>query len=281
MNCLKRQSKHKKEGQTRTIMNLKYYLRGLGLGIIVTAIILAVGIQGKKESISDEEVVARAKELGMIENTVLSARETEKEAIPSAADKEENLTNELEADYTLAEEALTNETEVDSTLAEETLGQEATEADDAMVDNNENNSFTVPSENTLEKQAAESEALSANGENTELEAERLSANGENTELEAESSTEDESSQFIVQVGEAPSSISERLEEGGWITNAEEFTVFLVNNGYDTVIVAAEYQIPFDADMEAIAKIITKNKRIRSRPTQPEIPTMPETSPVTQ
>ena len=267
MNCLKRQSKHKKEGQTRTIMNLKYYLRGLGLGIIVTAIILAVGIQGKKESISDEEVVARAKELGMIENTVLSARETEKEAIPSAADKEENLTNELEADYTLAEEALTNETEVDSTLAEETLGQEATEADDAMVDNNENNSFTVPSENTLEKQAAEAEASSANGENTEL--------------EAESSTEDESSQFIVQVGEAPSSISERLEEGGWITNAEEFTVFLVNNGYDTVIVAAEYQIPFDADMEAIAKIITKNKRIRSRPTQPEIPTMPETSPVTQ
>ena len=119
----------------------------------------------------------------------------------------------------------------------------------------------------LEKQAAESEASSANGENTEL--------------EAESSTEDESSQFIVQVGEAPSSISERLEEGGWITNAEEFTVFLVNNGYDTVIVAAEYQIPFDADMEAIAKIITKNKRIRSRPTQPEIPTMPETSPVTQ
>ncbi len=52
-------------------MKLKYYLRGLGIGIVVTAIIMTVAL-GNKQPMTDEEVIARAKELGMIENTVLT-----------------------------------------------------------------------------------------------------------------------------------------------------------------------------------------------------------------
>lgn len=52
-------------------MKLKYYLRGLGIGIVVTAIIMTVAL-GNKQPMTDEEVVERAKELGMIENTVLT-----------------------------------------------------------------------------------------------------------------------------------------------------------------------------------------------------------------
>ena len=48
-------------------MKLKYYLRGLGIGIVVTAIIMTVAL-GNKQPMTDEEVIARAKELGMIEN---------------------------------------------------------------------------------------------------------------------------------------------------------------------------------------------------------------------
>lgn len=51
-------------------MKLKYYLRGLGIGIVVTAIIMTVAL-GNKQPMTDEEVIARAKELGMIENTLL------------------------------------------------------------------------------------------------------------------------------------------------------------------------------------------------------------------
>lgn len=53
-------------------MNLKYYLRGLGLGIIITAIIMGVAAGGKKETLTNDEIIARAKELGMIENKVLT-----------------------------------------------------------------------------------------------------------------------------------------------------------------------------------------------------------------
>ena len=47
-------------------MKLKYYLRGLGIGIIITTITLSI-VSGKdSKSMSDEEVIARASELGMV-----------------------------------------------------------------------------------------------------------------------------------------------------------------------------------------------------------------------
>ncbi len=48
-------------------MKLKYYLRGLGIGIFVTALIMSIALGGK-EKLSDEEIIARAKALGMVEN---------------------------------------------------------------------------------------------------------------------------------------------------------------------------------------------------------------------
>ncbi len=54
-------------------MEKKYYLRGLGLGIIVTAVIMGIALSGGPvtREMTDEEVIARAKELGMTEDTRL------------------------------------------------------------------------------------------------------------------------------------------------------------------------------------------------------------------
>ena len=46
-------------------MRMKYYLRGLGVGIITATLILSVFMQ-KEDKLSDEEVMARARELGMV-----------------------------------------------------------------------------------------------------------------------------------------------------------------------------------------------------------------------
>lgn len=48
-------------------MRFKYYLRGCGLGILFTSIVLTVAFhtRGVKE-ISDEEVIRRAEALGMV-----------------------------------------------------------------------------------------------------------------------------------------------------------------------------------------------------------------------
>lgn len=52
-------------------MKLKYYLRGLGIGVFVSVIIMTVAF-GNRKPMTDEEIKARAKELGMIENSVLA-----------------------------------------------------------------------------------------------------------------------------------------------------------------------------------------------------------------
>ena len=48
-------------------MKLKYYLRGLGIGILITTIIFIIGIHVNQDQMfSDEEVIRRAKALGMV-----------------------------------------------------------------------------------------------------------------------------------------------------------------------------------------------------------------------
>lgn len=67
-------------------MKLKYYLRGMGIGIIVTTIILAVSFSHREVEISDEEVMARAAVLGMVmqkedtETDVHTDTDTDKDA---------------------------------------------------------------------------------------------------------------------------------------------------------------------------------------------------------
>ena len=48
-------------------MKLKYYLRGLGVGVICTAIVMGIALSGnKKETLTDAEVIERARLLGMV-----------------------------------------------------------------------------------------------------------------------------------------------------------------------------------------------------------------------
>ncbi len=43
-------------------MKLKYYLRGLGIGIIVTTILLMIAFALHKPTMSDADIIARAKQ---------------------------------------------------------------------------------------------------------------------------------------------------------------------------------------------------------------------------
>lgn len=47
-------------------MKFKYYLKGIGIGIIFATIILVISGFIHKDNLSDEEIIKRAKELGMV-----------------------------------------------------------------------------------------------------------------------------------------------------------------------------------------------------------------------
>ncbi|MGN0156432.1 MAG: hypothetical protein ACI39N_04235 [Lachnospiraceae bacterium] len=101
-------------------MKLRYYLRGLGIGILVTAA-LFLSMKDSAKPMTDAQVIARAKELGMIENPVLSDLETETES----DEQEETITESSVPQETVPE---TTETEAEST-AEESTEAESTEAE--------------------------------------------------------------------------------------------------------------------------------------------------------
>ena len=49
-------------------MRIKYYLRGIGCGIIFSVVIMSIAMGNRgKTQISDAEVIQRAKQLGMVE----------------------------------------------------------------------------------------------------------------------------------------------------------------------------------------------------------------------
>ena len=52
-------------------MKKRYYLRGLGIGIFITALIMGLA-DGDGKSMTDDEIKARALELGMVEQKTLS-----------------------------------------------------------------------------------------------------------------------------------------------------------------------------------------------------------------
>ena len=49
-------------------MKKKYYMRGLGIGILVTAIICAIAFPKKTEPMTDAEVIKRAEQLGYVKD---------------------------------------------------------------------------------------------------------------------------------------------------------------------------------------------------------------------
>lgn len=80
-------------------MKLKYYLRGIGIGMIVTALLFIIGAS-RSNQMSDTEIIARAKELGLVEKTVLrepsSTEEASKEEVDSDEEISENMSQESE-----------------------------------------------------------------------------------------------------------------------------------------------------------------------------------------
>lgn len=119
-------------------MKLKYYLRGLGIGMIVTALILGISFshrQGQEtQTLTDDQIRERAEQLGMVDSSELtlaalqnsvqqqtqeSTAETETEAMP------ETIT-EPEATATPEITPEPEETPVPETIAESEASQTVT-----------------------------------------------------------------------------------------------------------------------------------------------------------
>lgn len=103
-------------------MKFKYYLKGLGMGIIVTTIIMTVSCVVHNNNLSDQEIIEKAKKLGM----VMAESQTEsednlfgnnKESSDSGDDSEMESDSETQSETETELESQTQKTE-DSQLKE-------------------------------------------------------------------------------------------------------------------------------------------------------------------
>lgn len=217
-------------------MKLKYYLRGLGTGIIITALVMGVAAGRGKGTLSDQEIKERAMELGMVEKNsrVLSelAASTEQETAQNSsdADKSQN-TPEGETSHS------------DSTSESDTLSNEQ----------QTNESDTITPTDSGEQPQEESNSPTAGS--TQTEPSTPPASTENSQ--PPDSTEKIS--ITVNPGDSSDMVSRTLAAAGLVENAEEYDQYLCNNGFARSICVGTYQIPVGSSEEEIAKIVTKKK----------------------
>lgn len=115
-------------------MDLKSYLRGLGIGIAVTTILLTISFSVAKKEPSAQEIVSRAKELGMVESsaylqntTEMTTEESTKEQPTVTAGTLENATEKnTEATMEASTENATKATIPEETRNTETSGERTT-----------------------------------------------------------------------------------------------------------------------------------------------------------
>ena len=110
-------------------MKRKYYIRGLGLGILVATAILAIAHTQEKNLISDEEIIARAKDLGMVmqDNSVLvesSELATETVTVVATETEVETATETVTETEAETESTVTNDTEIE-TIEESKAAEES------------------------------------------------------------------------------------------------------------------------------------------------------------
>lgn len=199
-------------------MKLKYYLRGLGIGIVVTAIIMS--FTGKPEELTNAEIKIRAAQLGMVEKNVLSDIQKENESSEEIMKENDVVEDVPEAD---------NELNAENT-------QDVIENTEEMVSN-----ATEENENI--------EETTSDTENQNQE-----AGNSGTDVSVDEVVEN---YIIIQVenGNGSEVVSQRVFEAGLVNSAKEYNKYLITNGYDRRLRTGNHEIPAGASEEEIAKIL--------------------------
>lgn len=236
------------------MMNLKYYLRGLGIGIIVTALIMGIATGGK-EKMSNAEIRERAKALGMVEEgTLLEAGGASQEETSQreTSQREEDKAPEKQKAVGTMEPAGPEGVQNSGELKEPEETPKAVMTPDEAED--------VPDE--MAETADQAKDVPDGGTESMDQAEDVPETPEADEPEQPQEPEEENRPATGSVtlriarGDGSYSVCKKLEEAGLIESATEYDMFLYQNGYDKTIRAGTFEIPADANGEKIARIIT-------------------------
>ena len=229
-------------------MEKKYYFRGLGLGIIVTAVIMGIALSGgKKEKMTDAEIIARAKELGMIEDSTLLEASGEE----NAEDGQEG----NEAPPVQKEDAVKKDIAV-AKEKEEAEKKEETEKKPEPVPDTETPVVGTPeSLQEKENKAAETEET---GRKTSADTNEMTKPDEDVPKQDTGTKQASGGTKTVTIssGDGSYTVAKKLADAGVVSSADAYDDYLCANGYDKRLRTGTFTIPAHASNEQIARIVT-------------------------
>lgn len=238
-------------------MEKKYYFRGLGLGIIVTAVIMGIALSGggKKEKMTDAEVIARAKELGMIEDSTLLEASQEKETEDGQnGDDTETVQKEETVKKDIAVAAQKEEAEQKPEPVPDV--EEPVAGTPESLQEKENKA--AEAENPKESDAAEATAQKSDEKKSTADTNEMTKQDEdvpNPEAETGNAA-DAVKKVIIASGDGSYTVAKKLSDAGVVSSADAYDDFLCANGYDKKLRPGTFEIPAHASDEQIARIVT-------------------------
>lgn len=208
---------------------------------------------GQRKTMSDEEVRARAKELGMVESTTLSNINIGNVAESQPETKAES-TDPTQVDDLKPNETQPKETEpVDTTFLEaDTKPSEAEPSAPKQETIAPEESKPVADEKPAEQSPIDDKVVD------DLPKDEKPADEKPTDI-VPSTDNAEMITIVVKKGDSSVSVSKDLAEAGLVEGAATFDKYLCANGYDKKISVGTYHIPMGASEEDIAKVITGKK----------------------
>lgn len=222
-------------------MEKKYYFRGLGLGIIVTAVIMGIALSGSRKSeLTDDEIIARAKELGMIEDSRLLDSPEEKE---NAADNKGNGN---------AETSVKMDEAVDKESVEEKQVALKQKEEKPVVGTPEPKSEKEPVDAKDKDEPAVSEPASSVQEKPRADTNEMTKQDEDVPVSETGGAKS----ITITSGDGSYTVAKKLAEAGVVNSADSYDDYLCANGYDKKLRPGTFEIPANASEEQIARIVT-------------------------
>ena len=244
-------------------MRFKYYLRGIGLGIIFAVLIMIIAIHNHKDSfLSDKEIIEKAKELGM----VMSDNNSENISGTELKFGSESSTTEI---YKVDTETAKAPSESASSQKNDKTISKDSESEDAQSDGTSTNKNltdkTTEDKNSTDKAA---DKTTEDKNSTDKTTDKASEDKNSTDKTSEKSSENKDAKnnnsqtndyVIIKVkqGDVCRTISEALQNLGLVDDAEDFRKYMGKKGYADRIHAGEYKIPRNSTYEEIAQILIK------------------------
>lgn len=201
-------------------MRLKYYLKGLGIGLIMASLLMGLATK-KPVTMTDEEIKIRAKELGMVEQKTL-------------ADKRQEYVSQI------------------TERPEATMPPVTTAAPPEE-------SKTIETVEPVQQEPMVTEEANVGAEEQDETVPDVSENPEELASTDKTMIEQENIIFEIQKGESSDSVCNRLEAQGLVEDAVSYNNYLCNNGYDRKLNIGTYELSIGMTEEEIAKIITRTR----------------------